>query len=313
MIENLARAPRTLAAPGMLKTGAESGAAAAHPAQAEAAGDLVHLIDDFDLTEFLSVAATFDPSRFAYAVTPNVDHLIRFHEDPAFRALYRTAEFVLMDSRFMARVLRLWKGIRLRVCTGSDLSAGLLSKVVGPCDRIVLIGGSTQQAQRLAALHGLQNVCHHNPPMGFINDPEAVEKCLQFVESRTPFRFCFLAIGSPQQEMIAQQLLNRGVARGLALCVGASLNFITGAEKRAPLWIQRLSLEWLYRLLQDPRRLASRYLIRGPRLFNHLRRARFVQRNAPAAHSRAVPRLADSALMAELLGEEPQAGGELGL
>jgi len=318
MTENLARVPRTsysLAAPIPLQKGAESGGpAAALYAPAPAPGaELVHVIDDFDLPEFLSVAATFDPARFAYVVTPNVDHLIRFHEDPAFRALYRSAEFVLMDSRFMARVLRLWKGIRLRVCTGSDLSAGLLSKVVKPSDRLVLIGGSSQQAQRLAALHGLQNVCHHNPPMGFINDPLAMEKCLQFIESHAPFRFCFLAVGSPQQEMIAQQLLTRGVARGLALCVGASLNFMTGVERRAPQWIQKLSLEWLYRLLHDPRRLARRYLVRGPRIFNHLRRARFVQRHAPVTPGRASPRLADSALMAELLRDESQAGGELGL
>jgi N-acetylglucosaminyldiphosphoundecaprenol N-acetyl-beta-D-mannosaminyltransferase len=276
--------------------------------------ELVHVIDDLDLPEFLSVAATFGQSRYGYAVTPNVDHLIRFHEDPGFRALYRSAEFVLMDSRFMARILRLWKGVRLRVCTGSDLSAGLLAKVVKPSDCVVFIGGTTQQAERLAALHGLHNVHHHNPPMGFINDPVAVEKCLQFIESHAPFRFCFLAVGSPQQESIAQQLLARGVARGLALCVGASLNFITGTEKRAPVWVQKLSLEWLFRLMQNPRRMAGRYLVRGPRIFNYLRRAKFIQRHPSVGQARApTPLLADSALMAELLGEEGQAGEEFGL
>jgi exopolysaccharide biosynthesis WecB/TagA/CpsF family protein len=275
--------------------------------------DLVHVVDDLDLPQFLSVAATFGQRRYAYAVTPNVDHLIRFHEDPGFRALYRSAEFVLMDSRFMVRVLRLWKGVRLRVCTGADLTAGLLAKVVKPSDRIVLIGGAAHQAERLAALHGLQNVRHHNPPMGFINDPIAVEKCLRFIESHAPFRFCFLAVGSPQQEYIAQQLLARGVAQGLALCVGASLNFVTGAEKRAPVWIQKLSLEWLHRLMQNPRRMARRYLVRGPRIFNYLRRAHFVQRNPSAGPARATPLLADSELMAELLAEEPQAGEEFGL
>ncbi len=119
--------------------------------------------------------------------------------------------------------------------------------------------------------------------MGFIRNPAAVEQCLQFIESNSPFRFCFLAIGCPQQEAIAAALKRRGTAKGLALCVGASLNFLVGDEKRAPLWMQRLSLEWLYRLLQDPKRLAGRYLIRGPRFFSYLRRARFVQRNAAAA------------------------------
>jgi N-acetylglucosaminyldiphosphoundecaprenol N-acetyl-beta-D-mannosaminyltransferase len=62
----------------------------------------------------------------------------------------------------------------------------------------------------------------------------------------------------------------------LVLCVGAALNFISGAEKRAPRWVQRLALEWLYRLCHDPRRLAGRYLVRGPRIFGYLLRDRVV-------------------------------------
>ncbi len=108
--------------------------------------------------------------------------------------------------------------------------------------------------------------------MNFIGDAAAVETCLREIEAASPFRFCFLAIGSPQQEIVAQKLKERGVARGLALCVGASVNYITGVERRAPLWMQQLGFEWLFRLLQDPRRLAKRYLVRGPRIFLLLRR-----------------------------------------
>jgi N-acetylglucosaminyldiphosphoundecaprenol N-acetyl-beta-D-mannosaminyltransferase len=114
--------------------------------------------------------------------------------------------------------------------------------------------------------------------MGFIMKLEAVEECLHFVEQASPFRFCFLAVGSPQQEMLAALLRQRGIARGLALCVGASLNFLTGTERRAPLWVQKLSLEWLYRLAQNPRRLWVRYLVRGPRIFGQLRQAQVILR-----------------------------------
>ena len=114
--------------------------------------------------------------------------------------------------------------------------------------------------------------------MGFIHDPAATERCLTFVESLSPFRFCFLAVGSPQQEVLAHALQQRARARGLALCVGASLNFITGSERRAPLWMQHGGLEWLYRLLQDPRRLARRYLLRGPRIFAQILQSQYVLR-----------------------------------
>ena len=242
--------------------------------------EVVHVIDDFGLPEFTAIATNYGQDRFGYVVTPNVDHLIRYYEDPTFRAQYRAADFILMDSRFAARLVRLLKGVRLPVCTGSDLTAQLLAKVVQPSDRIVMIGGSDEQAQQISAKYGLSNLRHHNPPMGFIKDPAAVEDCLKFIESVSPFRFCFLAVGSPQQETIAQALRARGVAKGLALCIGASLNFITGHEKRAPLWMQRMALEWLYRLLQNPKRLARRYLVRGPRIFAHLRRSRVVLRKA---------------------------------
>jgi N-acetylglucosaminyldiphosphoundecaprenol N-acetyl-beta-D-mannosaminyltransferase len=240
----------------------------------------IHQLDDFELESFLAVAARFGTGRFGFVVTPNVDHMIRCHEDVAFRSRYASADFALLDSRFAAQVLRLVKGLRLPVCTGSDLTAALFRRIIAPDDRIVLIGGSAQQAATIVTTFGLRNVRHYNPPMGFITDPEAVEACLQFIESASPFRFCFLAVGSPQQELVAAVLRQRGIARGLALCVGGSLNFLTGKERRAPLWMQRVSLEWLYRLLQDPRRLWVRYLVRGPRFFGHLRQAQVVLRKS---------------------------------
>ncbi|HEY6456370.1 MAG TPA: WecB/TagA/CpsF family glycosyltransferase [Steroidobacteraceae bacterium] len=236
------------------------------------------VVDNFDLEAFTAVAARHGQNRYSFAVTPNVDHLIRYHEDPSYRAHYHAAGYVLMDSRVVRLLVRLLKDIRLPICTGSDLTVTLLSRVAGPTDRIVMLGGTARQAQHLTALYGLKNVQHHNPPMGFVNDPDAVEDCLQFIERASPFRFCFLAVGSPQQELIAHQLKTRGVARGFAICVGASINYITGSERRAPAWIQRLALEWLYRLVQNPQRLARRYLLRGPRIFRYLLRARIVLR-----------------------------------
>lgn len=74
-------------------------------------------------------------------------------------------------------------------------------------------------------------------------------------------------VGSPQQEKIARLLELRQRARGLALCVGGAINFLTGGERRAPQWMQTVGMEWLHRLLVDPRRMAKRYLVRGPRIF----------------------------------------------
>jgi len=227
----------------------------------------VLMIDDYELAEACAIVRAFGSERFGYVVTPNVDHVIRHYHDPEFRALYTQAAYVFLDSHFLAHLIGFLKRQRHRVSPGSDLTAAVMSSVLNANDVAVMVGGSAEQAQELRARFGLKALRHIDPPMNFIRDKVAVESCLRAIEEGSPFRFCFLAIGSPQQEIIAQKLKERGVARGLALCVGASINFITGVEKRAPLWIRQSGFEWLFRLVQNPRRLAKRYLVRGPRIF----------------------------------------------
>lgn len=224
-------------------------------------------IDDYDLREACEIASSFGTDRYGYLVTPNVDHVIRYCNDPEFRILYAHATYAFLDSYFLAHLLRFFKRGRHRVSSGSDLTAALICQVIKPNDVAVMVGGTAEQAQELRVRFGLKGLRHIDPPMNFIHDPEAVESCLTAIEAASPFRFCFLAIGCPQQEIIAKKLQERGVARGLSLCIGASINFITGAEKRAPIWVRSLGFEWLVRLVQNPKRLAKRYLIRGPRVF----------------------------------------------
>ena len=239
-------------------------------------------LDALDLTEFGRVAAGFGTASFGYVVTPNVDHMVRLSEEPSFRACYARARFVLLDSRILARLLQWRFGLRLPVCPGSDAVAHLFSHVIQPQDRVVLVGSTAAQAAALRARFGLRDLQHVDPPMGFIRDPAAVATAIAQVEAHSPFRFCLLAVGCPQQEILAQRLAESGRSRGLALCIGASVNFITGDERRAPAWVQTLHMEWLYRLLQNPRRLAHRYLVRGPRLFARLGRFRIsVRRPQP--------------------------------
>ena len=236
------------------------------------------VIDGLDLEKFLEVAERYGSDDLGFVVTPNVDHMIRYHESPEFRAYYAEADYVLLDSQFVSTLHRLLYGVHFPVCKGSDLTDALFERVIKPDDVVVLIGASAQQADTLRQRYGLRQLLHHNPPMGFAEDPKAVDAVLTFVESVASFRFCLLAVGSPRQEMVAQMLVQRGRARGMILCIGAAINFLTGGERRAPAWMQRSGFEWLYRLIQDPRRLAYRYLVRGPRFFTHLGRDRLILR-----------------------------------
>lgn len=211
------------------------------------------------------LAARPASAPFAYAVTPNADHLIRLASRPDLRPLYEAAALRLLDSRVVARLARLF-GLRAPpVVTGSDLTATLFDRVIEPDDPVAVLGGSEEVAAALAARYRLARLAHHNPPMGFDRDPAALETALRFLETH-PARFAFLAVGSPRQEVVAEALVRRGKATGVGLCIGASLLFLAGAERRAPRPVQKAGLEWAWRLAGDPKRLARRYLVDSPRI-----------------------------------------------
>jgi exopolysaccharide biosynthesis WecB/TagA/CpsF family protein len=204
--------------------------------------------------------------RFKYVVTPNVHHMVRLLEDPAtMQPLYESAWRVFCDSRVLSR-LAWFSGQCLPVITGSDLTARLIARAAEQRLTIALIGPSAEACAALASRYAGVNVVLQTPPMGFIKSKHEIQKCVDFVV-KTQAPLIFLAVGMPQQEILACHIADHPQARGVGLCIGASIDFLTGKQRRAPVWVQKAGLEWLHRLLSDPRRLASRYLIECPRIF----------------------------------------------
>lgn len=207
---------------------------------------------------------------FAYVVTPNVDHVVRLQRSRSdLWPVYRAAWMTLCDSRILALMART-KGCALPVLPGSDLTRIMFECVIRPRDKVAIIGGRASEIRCLAGRYGLNNVHHYDPPMGFIDTPAEVAKAVQFIV-RTGARYSFLAVGSPQQEVLAYRVKLAGGARGTGFCVGASLDFLSGAQKRAPRVVQILALEWLYRLASRPGRMWRRYLYEGPAIFGIVR------------------------------------------
>jgi exopolysaccharide biosynthesis WecB/TagA/CpsF family protein len=124
---------------------------------------------------------------------------------------------------------------------------------------------------------GIAAPAHYDPPMGFDRDPVTLGQAVEFVLAN-PARFIFLAVGSPRQERLAEEIQATGRATGVGLCIGASLDFLAGATPRAPGWMQRAGIEWLHRLCRDPKRLARRYLLDSPPIFALLLRERLRRR-----------------------------------
>jgi len=203
---------------------------------------------------------------FKYVVTPNVHHMVRLLEDPAtMQPLYERAWRVFCDSRVLS-CLAWFSGRMLPVITGSDLTAHLIARAAEQRLTIALIGPTAAACAVLGDRYPGLNVVFHTPPMGFIKSEHEIQKCVDFVV-KTQAPVIFLAVGMPQQGILARHIADHPQARGVGLCIGASIDFLTGKQRRAPVWLQKAGLEWLHRLLCNPRRLASRYLIECPRIF----------------------------------------------
>jgi N-acetylglucosaminyldiphosphoundecaprenol N-acetyl-beta-D-mannosaminyltransferase len=203
--------------------------------------------------------------RFRYLVTPNVDHMLRIVGDPAMARLYREAWLCINDSRILARLARIC-GIDLPPVPGSDLVEALLTDPrLDPATPILIVGGGEGLAGAVAERCGLTRVAQIRPPMGLRDNPAALAATVAAIEARTA-HFIILAVGSPQQEMLAAALARGGAATGIGLCIGAGLDFLVGVRRRAPAVFRAAHLEWLFRLACEPRRLSRRYLFDGPRI-----------------------------------------------
>ncbi|MBI1338963.1 WecB/TagA/CpsF family glycosyltransferase [bacterium] len=220
-----------------------------------------------DLDEVVDAVATRakDRAPFTYVATPNVDHCVRLAREPHLLRLYRDAWIVTCDSRVLQLLARI-DGVALPVAAGSDVVERLIRTRIDPLEPIALVGGTAETVRGLRARYALADIRWHDAAPGLRDDPDARARAVRFV-IETPCRYVFLAVGSPQQEMIAAEIQASGAGVGVGLCCGAALQFLSGEQKRAPAWMRTARLEWLHRLAQDPKRLWRRYLVEGPKVF----------------------------------------------
>jgi len=207
------------------------------------------------------VAARPPGARFVFITTPNAHHTVHCARgDKRFSVAHDAAWLVLNDSRILRLLSRWLFAHDLPMAAGSDLTVELFRDYIRPEDAITIIGGTDDVESRLRTLNGIRSVARFNPPMGFIDNPVEIERCVDFILQH-PARYIFLAVGAPQSEVVACRVLERGGAFGTALCIGSSLLFVTGVVRRAPLIIRKLNAEWAYRLMQNPRRHARRVFV----------------------------------------------------
>jgi exopolysaccharide biosynthesis WecB/TagA/CpsF family protein len=208
-------------------------------------------------------------------VTPNIDHFVRMQKNKNLKRLYINADYCVNDSRIFSLLIKLIFKRDIETITGSDLTFDLFQSRRLDGLSIAIVGGDNVQIETLCERFQLtkNNVKHINPPMGFIDDKMKLAELSQFIcDSKADV--LFLAVGSPQQEILADLVVGQ-LTRGVILCVGASIDYLTGKETRAPQFMQRLYLEWLFRFMQSPVKRFKRYFINCPQIFYYLLKEKF--------------------------------------
>ena len=198
---------------------------------------------------------------FALA-TLNLDHLVKLAADAGFRSAYQRQDLVVADGNPIVWLSRLARQ-PVDLMPGSDLVVPLARWAAATGCSIALVGSTDDSLRQAgsalrAAVPGVQIACTIAPPFGFDPEGPGADAILQQV-AQSGARLCFIALGAPKQELFAARGRDVAPAVGFA-SVGAGLDFLSGAQVRAPLWVRRLALEWLWRLLLQPGRMLGRYL-----------------------------------------------------
>jgi N-acetylglucosaminyldiphosphoundecaprenol N-acetyl-beta-D-mannosaminyltransferase len=203
-------------------------------------------------------------------MTPNVDMINRASMDAQFRVQLRAASLRLIDGAPLEFLFRRMGARSARRHTGADLLPQIAIAARVREWRVLIAGGAPGvaklAAQRLNALAGRDVVSYIDFPMlDGVDDAASLDVINEMVRSRP--NIVFLCLGSPKQEAWYFQWKHR-LPAAVYVGAGAAVDFASGTTLRAPRAIGRMGLEWVWRLALEPRRLAKRYLVHGPRFLS---------------------------------------------
>ncbi|MDA7950520.1 MAG: WecB/TagA/CpsF family glycosyltransferase [Pirellulaceae bacterium] len=209
-----------------------------------------------------------DQHHCRYVVTPNVDHIVKLQTNKQLQAAYRHASMILADGWPLVWASRKFGRPLPERVAGSDLPAALFEHDLTK-DRhtkptqVFLLGAApgiaAKASKNIQKKWGHIQVCGtYSPPLGFEKDPAENQKIIDRINLLSP-DLLILGLGAPKQELWIKEH-HQQLDVKVALCLGATIDFMAGHKSRAPRWMQKWGLEWTHRMLSEPKRLAKRYL-----------------------------------------------------
>jgi len=201
-----------------------------------------------------------------YVCVANVHMLMEAHDDPAFRDVVNGADFVTSDGMPLVWALRLRGCSSAERVYGPDLTAAVCAAAAAANVPVGFYGANQAVREAMVAsliesFPGLDVAYSYSPPFRALTIDEESEIAADM--NRSGAKVIFVGLGCPKQERWMARHIGR--INGVMLGVGAAFDFIAGTKPRAPRILQRAGLEWLFRLVTEPRRLWWRYLYHNPR------------------------------------------------
>jgi N-acetylglucosaminyldiphosphoundecaprenol N-acetyl-beta-D-mannosaminyltransferase len=255
----------------------------AHTCSGLGAGTTVNgvRIDPLDRARFIQTVESFLSCGLSHIVhfLP-ADPTVRAMDDRDYRDELNAGELNVPDGKSVVWALRL-KGARSERLAGSDAMELLIRHGEQDGLRHYLFGGEPAVLTALRArlergYPGLDLVGAESPPFRTLERWEIEEAAGRIGAVNT--QLLWIGLGTPKQDLVAATLRDLGAAP-VILCVGAAFDFLAGAKRRAPRWMQRAGIEWLHRLGSEPGRLGRRYLVGNPRFMWGIGREILARRN----------------------------------
>lgn len=233
----------------------------------------VHLfgvyIDLLSMVETVSIIQTWlasDETSCKFVVTPNVDHIVKVQTDSGLQAAYKQAALIVTDGKPVVWAANLLGVSIPGTVPGSDLVPAIFDDAQASKTplTVFLLGAMPGVAERAkAVIHAkwplVKVVGTLSPPFGF-DKKEADSKAICSIVNASNADLLVLGLGAPKQEIWITRYAPMLTVKA-ALCVGATIDFLAGEKARAPMWMRKLGLEWLHRMLSEPKRLAKRYFV----------------------------------------------------
>lgn len=227
-------------------------------------------IDNLTMNEALDVIKSLiTQNKNSYVVTPNVDHIVQLEKDKELAMVYKNADLILTDGTPLIWMSKWMKTPIKEKISGSDLFPKLCELSAKQGYKMFFLGAGPGVAARAAQnlqlrFQNLQVIGTYSPPYKFEQNNSELQKIEEMIKNLKP-DILVVGLGCPKQEKFIFHNKERlGVP--LSLGLGASLDFEAGRIKRAPKWMSNIGIEWLYRIIQDPKRLWKRYLVDDMRI-----------------------------------------------